>query len=171
MSPNDPAVEAVLATPCRTKHHVHRDAASPGTLDWATQPDPFRTFGGADRVELSLLVNFPLTVRKVSLGEPARPMFVATRSTLNASPTNTGPRQTCPTWTNVHRLKRARLSDRHRLIVENEASGGHAPSSDPQPGQDWGGKKSPEVLSPSWVAETAVRFSTYLWGSLTNIGM
>ena len=30
-----------------TKHHFHRFAASPGYLDWATQPDPFRKFAGA----------------------------------------------------------------------------------------------------------------------------
>ena len=33
-----------------TKHHFHRFAASPGYLDWATQPDAFRRFAGA-RVE------------------------------------------------------------------------------------------------------------------------
>ena len=54
MSQDDPAIDAVLAYHRRTKHHLHRYAASPGSLDWATQPDPFRTFGGADRVELSL---------------------------------------------------------------------------------------------------------------------
>ena len=54
MAPNDAAVEAVLAYHRRTKHHLHRYAASPGYLDWATQPDPFRTFDGADRVELPL---------------------------------------------------------------------------------------------------------------------
>ena len=57
MPPEDPAVEAVLAYHRRTKHHVHRYAASPGYLDWATQPDPFRAFAGADRVELPLVAN------------------------------------------------------------------------------------------------------------------
>ena len=57
MAQDDPAVEAVLAYHRRTKHHLHRYAASPGYLDWATQPDPFRTFGGADRVELPLLAD------------------------------------------------------------------------------------------------------------------
>jgi SagB-type dehydrogenase family enzyme len=54
MSQDDPAIEAVLAYHRRTKHHLHRYAASPGYLDWATQPDPFRTFDGTDRVELPL---------------------------------------------------------------------------------------------------------------------
>lgn len=31
----------------RTKHHYHRYAASPGYLDWDTQPDPFRRYQGA----------------------------------------------------------------------------------------------------------------------------
>ncbi len=31
-----------------TKHHFNRHASSPGYLDWANQPDPFRRFNGAD---------------------------------------------------------------------------------------------------------------------------
>lgn len=31
----------------QTKHHFHGYARSPGHLDWATQPDPFRRFHGA----------------------------------------------------------------------------------------------------------------------------
>ena len=37
----------------RTKHHFHRYAAALG-LDWATQPDPFRRYIGADLVHLPL---------------------------------------------------------------------------------------------------------------------
>ena len=51
------SVEAVLAYHRRTKHHLHHYAASPGYLDWATQPDPFRTYVGAERVELPLLAD------------------------------------------------------------------------------------------------------------------
>ena len=54
MSHDDDAVDAVLAYHRRTKHHLHHYAASPGYLDWATQPDPFRTFVGAERVDLPL---------------------------------------------------------------------------------------------------------------------
>ena len=46
----DPAAKAIAATIAyheRTKHHLHRYAASPGYLDWATQPDPFRSYAGA----------------------------------------------------------------------------------------------------------------------------
>ena len=36
----------------QTKHHVNRFARSLGYLDWATQPNPFRSFDGAPRVDL-----------------------------------------------------------------------------------------------------------------------
>lgn len=36
----------------RTKHHLQVYARSPGYLDWATQPDPFRRFEGAPLVAL-----------------------------------------------------------------------------------------------------------------------
>ena len=36
----------------QTKHHVNRFARSPGYLDWATQPNPFRRFDGAPHVDL-----------------------------------------------------------------------------------------------------------------------
>ncbi len=51
------AVGRVLAYHARTKHHLHRYARSLGYLDWATQPDPFRTFAGAPAVELPLLAD------------------------------------------------------------------------------------------------------------------
>ena len=51
------SIETILAYHRRTKHHLHRFAASPGYLDWATQPDPFRTYEGAERVELPLLAD------------------------------------------------------------------------------------------------------------------
>jgi SagB-type dehydrogenase family enzyme len=50
-------VRRTLSYHKRTKHHLHRYAASSGHLDWATQPDPFRTFAGAPRVELPLLAD------------------------------------------------------------------------------------------------------------------
>lgn len=48
------ALETVRAYHRRTKHHLHRYAASPGHLDWATQPDPFRRYVGAPRIPLPL---------------------------------------------------------------------------------------------------------------------
>ena len=46
--------EVVVAYHERTKHHFHRYAAALGTMDWATQPDPFRRYAGADLVRLPL---------------------------------------------------------------------------------------------------------------------
>lgn len=48
------AEEVVVAYHERTKHHFHRYAASLGYMDWATQPDPFRRYAGADLVRLPL---------------------------------------------------------------------------------------------------------------------
>jgi SagB-type dehydrogenase family enzyme len=49
-----PPEELVVAYHERTKHHFGRYAASLGYLDWATQPDPFRRYAGADLVRLPL---------------------------------------------------------------------------------------------------------------------
>src|SRR5678815_2984527 len=54
------SVDAVLEYHSRTKHHLHRFAASLGYLDWASQPNPFRTFEGAKTVDL------PLSARGIS---------------------------------------------------------------------------------------------------------
>ncbi|MCX7258130.1 MAG: nitroreductase [Polaromonas sp.] len=45
---------AVLAYHQRTKHRLDRYAASPETLDWDAQPDPFRRFAGVPLVSLPL---------------------------------------------------------------------------------------------------------------------
>jgi len=39
----------------RTKHHFQRYAAGPHGLDWATQPEAFRTFAGSPQLALPLL--------------------------------------------------------------------------------------------------------------------
>jgi len=44
----------VMAYHERTKHHMNRYAASLGYMDWATQPDPFRRYPGADLAQLLL---------------------------------------------------------------------------------------------------------------------
>ena len=46
--------QVVVAYHERTKHHFHRFAASLGYMDWATQPNPFRRYAGADLVRLPL---------------------------------------------------------------------------------------------------------------------
>ncbi len=50
-SPPDP-LEIVRAYHAATSHHFHRFARGPGELDWATQPDPFRRYAGAELVAL-----------------------------------------------------------------------------------------------------------------------
>lgn len=49
--------EAVLRYHERTTHQPGRSAPGPGFLDWANQPDPFRTYAGAPQVELPLAGN------------------------------------------------------------------------------------------------------------------
>ena len=46
--------ETVFAYHERTKHHFQRYARSPGYMDWATQPHPFRYYEGSLRTQLDL---------------------------------------------------------------------------------------------------------------------
>jgi SagB-type dehydrogenase family enzyme len=45
-------IETVLRYHARSTHHPGRYASGPGYLDWANQPEPFRTWEGAPVVEL-----------------------------------------------------------------------------------------------------------------------
>jgi SagB-type dehydrogenase family enzyme len=45
---------SIFAYHQRTKHYMHRYAAGPREMDWASQPDPFRSFEGCVRLELPL---------------------------------------------------------------------------------------------------------------------
>jgi SagB-type dehydrogenase family enzyme len=56
-----------------TKHHFHRFARSIGYLDWATQPDPFRRYGGASLIELAHRALAPPTTAYAALYEGAVP--------------------------------------------------------------------------------------------------
>ncbi len=61
----------------QTKHHLDRYARSLGYLDWASQPDPFRIFKGAMRVELPLAadgLDTPYTALFTPLAVPAKPL-------------------------------------------------------------------------------------------------
>src|SRR4051794_33569884 len=51
------SLRRTLAYHERSKHHLRRHARSPGGLDWANQPDPFRTYAGATAVDLPLLAD------------------------------------------------------------------------------------------------------------------
>jgi SagB-type dehydrogenase family enzyme len=59
----------------RSKHRLQRYAPGPGGLDWANQPDPFRTFEGAPRFPLPLAAGTLATsyddVRAGNLPPPA----------------------------------------------------------------------------------------------------
>ncbi len=54
-------IARVLAYHQRTKHHLQRPARAPGFMDWANQPDPFRTYPGAPAVDLPLRADGLLT--------------------------------------------------------------------------------------------------------------
>ena len=47
----------ILSYHCISKHHLHQYAEGPGFLDWANQPEPFRTYAGAPAVDLPLLAD------------------------------------------------------------------------------------------------------------------
>jgi SagB-type dehydrogenase family enzyme len=51
------AVRRTLAYHQRSKHHRRRYADGPDGLDWANQPDPFRTYRGAPALDLPLLAD------------------------------------------------------------------------------------------------------------------
>jgi SagB-type dehydrogenase family enzyme len=72
-------IALTLAYHQRTKHHLHQYARALGYLDWATQPDPFRTFAAAPRTSLPLLAD-RLTTPFANLYYPgavaARPLNV-----------------------------------------------------------------------------------------------
>jgi SagB-type dehydrogenase family enzyme len=56
--PGDPdAVARVRTYHQRTKHLPGHFAPGPGYLDWANQPDPFRRFSGALKIELPLVLD------------------------------------------------------------------------------------------------------------------
>jgi SagB-type dehydrogenase family enzyme len=63
------AAEAVIDYHERTKHHLNRYAAGPGSLDWADQPDPFRRFKGCEQIPLPL-PGASLPVRFSELQQP-----------------------------------------------------------------------------------------------------
>jgi SagB-type dehydrogenase family enzyme len=77
-----PTPETVFEYHDRTKHHPNRYAASLGYMDWATQPDPFRSFEGAQSVMLPL----PAINTEPSYGAlfGASPVLPLTRESLSA---------------------------------------------------------------------------------------
>jgi SagB-type dehydrogenase family enzyme len=45
-------LDRVLGYHERTRHSIHAMAKGPGSLDWACQPDPFRSYEGSSRIRL-----------------------------------------------------------------------------------------------------------------------
>jgi SagB-type dehydrogenase family enzyme len=82
----------VLAYHDGTKHHFHRFARSLGYLDWASQPNPFRSFAGASEVPLSPRPDAPPTVLgdvlRHALGLSAWKQFGASRWSLRVNPSS-----------------------------------------------------------------------------------
>jgi len=54
----------------QTKHHFQQYARSPGYLDWANQPHPFREYLGSERIELARDIE-PSAIAYRNLFEPA----------------------------------------------------------------------------------------------------
>ena len=80
-----------------TKHHFHRFARSLGYLDWASQPNPFRSFAGAPATALPPNPQSPMRdpqcaavadVLRHSLGLSAWKQFGAARWSLRVNPSS-----------------------------------------------------------------------------------
>ena len=65
------SLDTVLRYHEATKHDFGRFARSVGYLDWASQPDPFRRYDGADLIELPRAAGTPgaAAVCRESIGD------------------------------------------------------------------------------------------------------
>src|SRR5580765_8303160 len=72
---------ALLGYHDRSKHRFDRYAPGPGRLDWANQPDPFRTFAGAQAIELPLAADgLPARFNAIRRGDSAAAFAFDVRS-------------------------------------------------------------------------------------------
>ena len=75
-----------------TKHHFHRFARSLGYLDWASQPNPFRSYAGAPAVPLSPRPGAAVTLvgdlLRHALGLSAWKQFGESRWSLRVNPSS-----------------------------------------------------------------------------------
>jgi SagB-type dehydrogenase family enzyme len=81
--PRADAVADIIAYHERTKHHPERYAKGPHNLDWATQPNPFRSFIGAPQFRLPLNGRDDTPPAAVLFGAatvPAKPLTLGTVS-------------------------------------------------------------------------------------------
>jgi len=71
-----------------TKHHFHQFARSLGYLDWASQPNPFRSYDGAGAVRLQADTTFVGDILRHSLGLSAWKQFQTSRWSLRVNPSS-----------------------------------------------------------------------------------
>jgi SagB-type dehydrogenase family enzyme len=75
------AAETILAYHQRTKHSLQRYAAGPETLDWDSQPNPFREYADAPRMLLPLsAAAIKTTFAEIYSGENVTPAAISTDS-------------------------------------------------------------------------------------------
>jgi nitroreductase len=82
------ALDAVYRYHDGTKHHFHRFARSLGYLDWASQPNPFRSFPGAPQSAIRDPQFTVGSVLRFSLGLSAWKQFGASRWSLRVNPSS-----------------------------------------------------------------------------------
>jgi SagB-type dehydrogenase family enzyme len=75
--------ETIIGYHQATKHHFDRYARSAGYLDWANQPDPFRTYENSPQVPLPLTVEAPEMPYDQLFGVPPPPPRPFTRETIS----------------------------------------------------------------------------------------
>ena len=78
---NQMPTSALLGYHDRSKHRIDRYAPGPGELDWANQPDPFRSFAGAAVIKLPLIASkLPTRFNAIRRGELPAPFAFDVRS-------------------------------------------------------------------------------------------
>lgn len=82
--PRGEAASRVRAYHAASRHQPGRSAPGPGFLDWANQPDPFREYAGASRLELPLAVNEPVVTWERLHRPGAVPPLALARPSLGA---------------------------------------------------------------------------------------
>jgi len=82
------ALDAVYTYHDGTKHHFHRFARSLGYLDWASQPNPFRSFPGAPQTAIRDPQFTIGSVLRHALGLSAWKQFGASRWSLRVNPSS-----------------------------------------------------------------------------------
>src|SRR2546422_10504105 len=72
---------ALLAYHNRSKHRFDRYAPGPRGLDWANQPDPFRSFAGAEAIKLPFAADaLPARFNAIRRGDLPAPLALDVRT-------------------------------------------------------------------------------------------